>query len=350
MEKKLEKTEQKLLQNFLAITFVATFVLGIIIYFAKIKGLALMDFALFQMFLPAFGAIIAILISDLDLEKTTKNFYRLYIIVTAIIFVATIFEFVAKDMRLANYFVVIASLVFFFVIIFQDKSKKEVANLNRHSFKEGTKAVLTFIAIYIIVTAISLAVEGGLDSFIKSFKANKIIYLLIVIINFFLSFLPFLGEEYGWRFFLQPILQKKYRMRMGLILVGLIWGVWHLPLNLFFYSASGTELASFIKQILGCIALAIFLGYAYTKTGSIWVPTIIHYLNNNLAVLFSDNLDPNVIQNISITWSDVILSAAILLLTYGLFIFTKYDSDDKYRVPSVYERFKVLEDDGEEEE
>ncbi len=50
----------------------------------------------------------------------------------------------------------------------------------------------------------------------------------------FLSFLPFFGEEYGWRYYLTPALQSRFGARRGALAVGVLWGLWHLPLNLFF--------------------------------------------------------------------------------------------------------------------
>jgi len=37
-----------------------------------------------------------------------------------------------------------------------------------------------------------------------------------------------LGEEIGWRSFLQPILEKKNSVLVASILVGIIWGLWHV--------------------------------------------------------------------------------------------------------------------------
>ncbi|MCS4523181.1 CPBP family intramembrane metalloprotease [Clostridium botulinum] len=44
------------------------------------------------------------------------------------------------------------------------------------------------------------------------------------------------GEEYGWRYFLQTAFQERLGKRKGIIFLGIIWGIWHLPLNLFYYS------------------------------------------------------------------------------------------------------------------
>ncbi|MEL6843965.1 MAG: type II CAAX endopeptidase family protein, partial [Bacteroidota bacterium] len=37
-----------------------------------------------------------------------------------------------------------------------------------------------------------------------------------------------LGEEIGWRGFLQPTLEKKFSVLLSSVIVGLIWGLWHI--------------------------------------------------------------------------------------------------------------------------
>ena len=35
-------------------------------------------------------------------------------------------------------------------------------------------------------------------------------------INYFFVFIAFFGEEYGWRYYLQPVLQKRFGLRAGM--------------------------------------------------------------------------------------------------------------------------------------
>ena len=41
-------------------------------------------------------------------------------------------------------------------------------------------------------------------------------------------FIGAVGEEIGWRSFLQPILEKKNSVLLASIIVGIIWGLWHI--------------------------------------------------------------------------------------------------------------------------
>ena len=131
-------------------------------------------------------------------------------------------------------------------------------------------------------------------------------------------------------------------MKKGLIILGVIWGLWHLPLNLFYYSADGSQLLSLVNQIFICISYSIFFGYAYNKTKSVWTVTLIHYFNNNLILMFVEGFDTSVIENQELTWSSVLLGGAISLVLYGVFIFSKYNKDRKYLQLNPVERFYKL--------
>jgi len=54
-------------------------------------------------------------------------------------------------------------------------------------------------------------------------------------------FIGAVGEEIGWRSFLQPTLEKKYSVFISSIITGLIWGLWHIqhymqgPVFIFMY-------------------------------------------------------------------------------------------------------------------
>ena len=91
------------------------------------------------------------------------------------------------------------------------------------------------------------------------------IIFFTVLVNFFLSVVAFFGEEYGWRYYLQPLLQKKFGLKGGVILLGCVWAVWHLPIDFFYYTTPDMGLAALASQFVTCISLGIFMAYTYMK-------------------------------------------------------------------------------------
>lgn len=134
-----------------------------------------------------------------------------------------------------------------------------------------------------------------------------------------LSFLVFFGEEYGWRYFLQPIMQKKFGLRLGVILLGIVWGLWHVPLDLFYYS-NQAGLQMIVGQIITCVGLGIFFAYAYMKTQNIWVTVCMHFLNNNLIPIIQGNYASDVLQNQVATWKQDLVSFVITAILFGFFL------------------------------
>ena len=116
---------------------------------------------------------------------------------------------------------------------------------------------------------LSMAMQGG-DSwaeYLAYWRTSAPWVMAVVLVpNFFLSFLPFFGEEYGWRYYLTPALQGRFGARRGALAVGVLWGLWHLPLNLFFYSPD-TSLQSIAAQLVACVTLGVFFTFAYEKCG-----------------------------------------------------------------------------------
>jgi len=78
-----------------------------------------------------------------------------------------------------------------------------------------------------------------------------------------------LGEEFGWRGFALPNLQKKKGAISASVIIGVIWALWHFPL--FFQEGSihhQMGLKFLPLYILGEIVLSIIMTWVYNKTGS----------------------------------------------------------------------------------
>jgi membrane protease YdiL (CAAX protease family) len=100
-----------------------------------------------------------------------------------------------------------------------------------------------------------------------------------VLINSFIGLMAGFGEEYGWRGFLQNELLSLGRMR-GVILVGLVWGIWHLPLIWMGFNYPGYPLLGSLLMVIFSMLLGFILSYAMLKTAAIWLVSFLHVLAN----------------------------------------------------------------------
>jgi membrane protease YdiL (CAAX protease family) len=86
-----------------------------------------------------------------------------------------------------------------------------------------------------------------------------------------------LGEELGWRGYIQEKLLRKYGLTWGFITLGAIWGYWHLPIILMGYNfPNHPVLGALLLMPIGTIFLGIFLGWLYLRSKSIWMPALAH--------------------------------------------------------------------------
>ena len=74
-----------------------------------------------------------------------------------------------------------------------------------------------------------------------------------------------LGEEVGWRGFALPHPQNDHRALTAALVLGPIWGFWHLPLWL--TDSGSNPLILFPAFVLSAIALSVLLAWIYNSTG-----------------------------------------------------------------------------------
>jgi uncharacterized protein len=94
-----------------------------------------------------------------------------------------------------------------------------------------------------------------------------------------------LGEEFGWRGYLQPRLFPG-RPLLAAGATGVAWALWHLPLHLAGYHLYGSTPAVFAIPLLiiYSILLSIVFGWLQHRTGSVWAPALAHAAVNMIGV------------------------------------------------------------------
>lgn len=156
-------------------------------------------------------------------------------------------------------------------------------------------AFLLYPAIFLIAIALNAAWTGVPVDFGTTFargffgtSAN----LPLFILPFFLFDAIANGEEMGWRGYVLPRLQARYSALGASLLLGLVWGFWHLPKYL------GPDSGPFGLFMVKTVGDAILYTWLYNNTrGSLLLTTIFHAAGNTAGfflpianTLSSDNI------------------------------------------------------------
>jgi membrane protease YdiL (CAAX protease family) len=89
------------------------------------------------------------------------------------------------------------------------------------------------------------------------------------------------GEEIAWRGFLQGPLIRDFGSIEGVVLLGLVWGIWHAPIALRGHNLRSMYWAeAFVLYPFMCVAYSFPMAFLTVETGSIWPALVFHAVNN----------------------------------------------------------------------
>lgn len=102
-------------------------------------------------------------------------------------------------------------------------------------------------------------------------------HIPLAIMNYGIVFLiggP-IGEEFGWRGYLMPALTPRMDWRVASLLIGIIWGLWHLPL--FFLTSTPQAQMPMLVFFLNILAGSVVFSWLFERTqGSILPALVLH--------------------------------------------------------------------------
>lgn len=332
---------KKDLKIFIGISFIIPYIMGFAIYYCKLHEISTSIYPLFQTFMP-FLAVIALLYKE-D-KSIIKVFpFKIYIFTSIVMFVFAIVNiFYPNFDNFSDTIILMSAIAMIIAISTMDKDLKKKLSLNNPNKKSTLLMCLLFIIIYFLRTFLGYVLQGETNEFFKILNLKSLKIFISIFIFSFLNIMPFIGEEYGWRAYLAPRLKEIYGYKKSILMTGFIWGIWHLPLNLFYYSDGvlTSQIYSVLVQLVFCTFLGIFLTYAYNRTKSIWAPVMIHYLNNNLALLFVTDFSKDIFSGQHYDLKETLFSIVGSIIFFGIFIFSKYVKDENLWEKSVYEKIK----------
>lgn len=323
--------KEKKLIIFTIITFGIPYLMGIPMVILYRNGKDLDIFAEAQMFYPAAGVILSCLIYNWKDKKLPKKFFVSFLILTGMIWFSS-FSLLFFDRTLADLIekavFTIGSLIVATCYFTENAENRIAYHLQGKNWKKSSFLIGLFVVLHTLYILIGFALNDphGMPFSIDTLPI-QVIFLITLPTSYLFAFPAFFGEEYGWRGYLQPILMERFGKRKGVILLGMVWGIWHLPLDLFFY-APQTAFLSVLSHQIGCISLGIFFAYVYLKTENIWSVVLLHFLNNNLIPVFTGSEE---ISNSILTVKDVAISAILYIIIFLPFLFTKvFSNKSKY--------------------
>lgn len=327
-----EKSQlQKELIVFLILTFAATYILDLAIYWisgpisATPSSLWTATFAV-QMFIPATAAIICMgLFRSRALTKEWMVIFAIFLVYAALFAVESYAHPIqagyASDMPV--FAMVVGVLGFFAIVILNlKKSWREGMAPLKLAFGKNLKYYVILPVILFLVLTLSYILNyfTGLGAPTEEFSLVKyFIYSIVTIILYIFVLWPiFLGEEYGWRSYLQDRLFALFGSYKGVLVLGIIWGLWHLPLIAFGQNYPGQPILGNITMILLTIVLAIIFGYAVLKTGSIWIAVLLHLVTDAIELPVNSYLglsrDPILSFGIGVFGIAILALLALVLL------------------------------------
>jgi uncharacterized protein len=129
------------------------------------------------------------------------------------------------------------------------------------------------------IMLLAIAIHAALGGTVPTSPA--IGHIPLAIANFGLVLLvggP-LGEEFGWRGYALPALTAKLGWRSASLTIGVIWGLWHLPL--FFMPSTPQAHMPIVWFIVSTIAQSVTFAWLFSHTGQSIVPVLVMHTSIN---------------------------------------------------------------------
>lgn len=159
--------------------------------------------------------------------------------------------------------------VIFISMILRDR--EELLSIKSRFYFDA--AIIKWIIPAIAIPSICIAISGYILSFYSFLYISWSGSVSFYILNIIFIFIGCAAEEIGWRGFLLPKLQKKHSPFISSIIVGLLWGVWHLNFM--------DGVLGFILYNITIIEMSILMTWIFNKTnGNLLIMIVWHFIFN----------------------------------------------------------------------
>lgn len=167
-------------------------------------------------------------------------------------------------------------------------------------------------------------------SSISSSYTNKLdhrfaVTVITLIITIFASTIAAAGEEIGWRGFLLPQMVKIWNVKIAVIVSGLIWAVWHMPIIIAGLYLPGTPLWYKLPMfVIEVIAITVIMAVLRLKSKSVWPAILLHASHNYFDQAIFGTLTKSINKAFYVGETGIITVIALILVAIGtVMIFKK---------------------------
>ncbi|RGK46682.1 CPBP family intramembrane glutamic endopeptidase [Dorea formicigenerans] len=310
-----DKKEKSMIQYFLLFmfSFEILFIFGGILY-NQVFHLKKFSEGYILMLLPTMSTLFAK--QRASSQNESNKFFKFYKICFAGMTIYTVISVVIPSSAVISQILMIAESLCS-IYFLQSIGENTLANIGLSynvSFKEVLKYALLYIAIFILMVRVEFLCDYLKTGDVAQLKVPlaDVKQLVGFVPLFIFTFIVFLGEEYGWGYFMFPLLEKEYGVYKAIFFLGTIEVLFHLPID---YMITKLPITFFIGRSVMLISHTIFMCWIYKRTSTIWIAVVIHFLNNNLLGLWK--LTEN-----SFTFSTP-LAVICYVVIFGSFIFSK---------------------------
>lgn len=178
-------------------------------------------------------------------------------------------------------------LVAAFYLTFHNNGKLGVIKLFKRgiNFRFNKKWFVPILLLIPVISGGALLISKLIGSPLPNLPLLSAPHLII----YWFVYLFFLGgplqEEFGWRGYALDRLQLRYTALTASIILGFIWAIWHLPLNL--TSDIGPQYSLLLSTLIGSIItlslLSIFFTWIYNNTGRSILAVMLFHASLNLS-------------------------------------------------------------------
>jgi membrane protease YdiL (CAAX protease family) len=166
------------------------------------------------------------------------------------------------------------------------------------------------LGLWLLAMVITVATGGSAPSLEEMGLVPGLPATSVLVVWLYAVLVNGLGEETGWRGFLQPLLQRSFRPLTAVVLVSVIWAAWHLPL---LSALTSFEVISDPAMLpvfwFGLAALSVVLAWVYHRSGaSVLIAALWHGTYNLAAGTAAAQQGANVVFTVFVfAWAGIIV-------------------------------------------